>query len=258
MKPVRFPNSATVRAPERFVLRGGRWGRIDIPVRYGVFDHPVGGRCLVDTGYSARVTAGPRSLLLRLYASVLGPKLTAEALPAAEPNVDTILLTHLHADHVSALKDYPGAKVYADVAALDAFLAQSRFSQLRHGMFAELLPDGLRDRVIDFASLPEAELAYGLGIGRDIFGDGSVLAAPLPGHMQGHTGIVWMGGATPLLYAADAEWMMPAVLEDRSPGYPARFILHDRNAAQDTARRIRTFVENGGKVVLCHDPEPVQ
>lgn len=250
-----FPNSAFVSAPERLVLKGGRWQGVRIPVRYGRFDHRTFGRCLIDTGYSPRVTLGKRSLPLWLYSKILNPKLTPQALPAAEPNPACILLSHLHADHVSALRDYPGACLFADGEAIDHFLDQGWLGRTHKGCFKELLPDDLRARAVRFETLPKIEAPHGLGLAADIFGDGSVLAVPLPGHMRGHTGFLFRNPVAPLLYAADADWLSRAILEDRSPGYPARLILDDPAAAVQTALRIRNFVELGGRLVLCHDPE---
>jgi len=246
-----------VRAPERFVLAGGRWKWIDIPVRYGVFDHTAAGRCLVDTGYSQRTLRGKRSIALRAYAAVLRPKLTGQALPAAETKVETILLTHLHADHISALRDYPNAKLYANGEAVRHFLDGAHRSGVRHGFFREMMPDDFQERFIAFETLKEVEAPFGLGLAADVFGDGSVLAVPLEGHMRGHTGIVWTTGERPLLYAADAEWMYEAIIGDRPPGPPAKLILDNVEEARRSAARIRRFVEGGGDVVLCHDPEPL-
>jgi glyoxylase-like metal-dependent hydrolase (beta-lactamase superfamily II) len=253
-----FPNSAVVRAPERAVLRGGSWSTIDLAVRYGRFQHPVGGAGLIDTGYSARVAEGQRSLPLRAYAAILRPKLTADTLPVAQPHADVILLTHLHADHVSALRDYPMARIVADRAAVEHYLAASRLDGLRHGFFRELLPDDLLDRLTAVESLPLVEAPFGLGAAGDVFGDGSVLATPLPGHMRGHTGYLWTGSPRPLLYAGDAQWLRRAVMEDRPPGAPARWVLHNAALAHATARRIAAFASAGGEVVFCHDPEPAR
>lgn len=253
-----FPNSATVTAPERLVLRNGRWANIRLTVRYGRFDHPVAGECLVDTGYSQRVTHGRRSVPLSIYASILRPELSQDVLPAAFPDAGTILVTHLHADHVSALKDYPQARIFIDRQAVRAFLDQGALARIRHGLFSELLPDDLLERCEDYAACRQVEAPMGLGLSADIFGDGSVLGVPLPGHMRGHTGICWTGRDVPLLYAADAEWLFDAIKSERSPGFPARLILQDRRAARDSAERIRRFMAAGGEVVLCHDPAPLK
>lgn len=251
----RFVNSAFVRAPERFVLKGGAWRMIDLTVRYGVYDHPAIGRCLIDTGYSGRVTRGARSLPLKLYAGMFRPRLSGAALPGAEPAVDAILLTHLHADHVSALRDYPDARIYADGAGVDHFINGGMLGRVRHGVFRELLPTNFLDRLVRFETLAQVHAPLGLGRGRDVFGDGRVLAIPLPGHLRGHTGFVWPMLDRPLLYAADAQWLSRAVMEDRAPGPPARWIMDDLEGDKQTRRRIACFARAGGEVVYCHDPD---
>ena len=204
-----FPNSATVRVPERLVLRGGRWTLVDLAVRYARFTHPIAGTCLIDTGYSARVTNGSRSSPLTLYAAILRPRLTNQALPSACPKADTILLTHLHADHVSALRDYPDAKLVADASAAEHFLEAGAISRTRHGVFKELLPGNFRKRIIGLDTLAQIEAPLGLGPARDVFGDGEVLAVPLPGHMRGHTGYLFAKQSVPVLYAGDSDWLPP-------------------------------------------------
>ena len=256
IKDLAFPNSAAVRVPERLVLKAGRWRQIDLAVRYGRFVHPVAGSCLIDTGYSGRVTRGRRSLPLRLYAAILRPSLTPHALPAALPRVDTILLTHLHADHVSALRDYPHTRLIGDAAALEHFLGAGAFGRTRHGVFRELLPEDIAARLTPLESLARVEAPFGLGAARDVFGDGEVLAIPLPGHMRGHTGYLFANQPVPVLYAGDADWLAQAIRETRSPGAPARWILDDPATGQRTAERLNAFTEAGGHMVLCHDPEP--
>lgn len=251
-----FPNSAFVRAPERLVLRGGDWRAIDIPVRYGRYSHAKAGGCLMDTGYSPRVTQGPRSLPLQLYASILRPSLQKDTITQQPSGIANILLTHLHADHISALRDVPDAKIYANGSGVDHFLNASELARVRHGVFAELLPDDFAQRLIRFETLPTIEAPLGIGQAWDVFGDGDVLAVPLPGHMRGHTGFVWPNLARPLLYAGDAQWLARAVMEDRAPGAPARWIMDDVEADKDTRRRIAAFARAGGEVMYCHDPAP--
>lgn len=258
IRDLSFPDSAGVTVPEALVLRGGRWRPVRLAVRYGRFTHPVAGICLIDTGYSPRVTRGKRSLPLIVYSAILRPRLTDEALPRACPQAGTILLTHLHADHVSALKDYPDACIFADLESARHFLQAGRFERSRHGVFRELLPDNLLSRITPLSSLPEIEAPFRLGPARDVFRDGSVLAIPLPGHMRGHTGYLFAGLDPPLLYAGDASWLARAIHETRPPGPPARWVLQDPAANTETAARLHAFVASGGRMVLCHDPDTVE
>lgn len=257
MRRPRFITSSIVRAPERFVLAGGRWAWIDIPIRYVVFEHPRVGVCLIDTGYTARVTHGPRSLPLSLYAALLRPRFRHDA-PRIDPaQIKAILISHLHADHVAGLKDHPQAQLFASGEGLDHYLGGGELKRVRHGVFRELLPDDLRNRATRFETLPQVEAPLGLGPAYDVFGDGEVLAVPLPGHMRGHMGFVWPKLERPLLYAADAQWLARAVMEDRAPGPPARWIMDDPHADVTTRQRIAAFARAGGEVTYCHDPEPL-
>jgi hypothetical protein len=75
--------------------------------------------------------------------------------------------------------------------------------------------------------------------------------------MRGHTGFVWPKLDPPLLYAGDAQWLARAVMEDRVPGAPARWIMDDMAADKDTRARIAAFARAGGDVIYCHDPAPL-
>ena len=251
IRPI-FTNTATIRTRSRLILKGGR-GTVDLQVRVGLILHPTAGPVLIDAGYGPQVTSAPgRSLLLRFYTRMLGPVLRAGQSPVdllaahgvAPEDVRTILLTHLHADHVAWLPAFPQARLITD--------GQTGGS-LRHGVFRELLPNDLPDRQADLRGFGQAALPFGLGHGFDIFGDGSVLGLPKPGHAPGHYGLVFTGDR-PLLYAVDAQWMLAAVTEDRIPGFPASLIAANGAAMRESAALVRRFHDAGGEVMLCHDP----
>lgn len=261
MKPV-FANSAFVTAPERLFLRGGAWRRVPLKVRYGFFRHPTAGAVLIDTGYGPSVTQGPRSLALRLYNRVLGPSLLADGQPETvlrrlglkPEDVSTVIVTHFHADHVAGLNLFPKARIVAKVEVLRTILKQSAYKNLRHGVFSELLPPDLASRVEDVDGVAVREAPFGLGRGRDLFGDGSVLAVDLPGHAEGHFGLCFANLPVPLLYAVDAQWCAEALEEGRRPGFPASLIADDPSALAESTRRVLAFRQAGGEVLLCHDP----
>lgn len=262
MTPV-FANSAFVSAPERLAVRGGGRHPLRFKVRYGVHQHPTAGLVLIDTGYGPRVTEGAgRSLPLRLYARLLRPELVEDHQPvrvldrlgASTADVAAIVLTHFHADHVAALHLFPKAKIYAKAAVLARIRARSRFANLRHGIFDELLPQDLSSRIVDIDQLPVRPAPHGLGEGADLFGDGETLAVDLPGHAEGHFGICFAAQLVPLLYAVDAQWCAAALAPGKAPGLASALVASDRRALAASTRRVAAFVENGGDVLLCHDP----
>lgn len=259
-----FANSATVRAAERLMLRGGSWTSAALRVRYGFFIHPVAGPVLIDTGYGPTVTQGEaRSGALKFYTRILRPELHAAQSPEAllarhglkSTDVTTIIVTHFHADHVSELNCFPQARLILD---LDAFHALGRLGalmRLHYGIFMELLPGDLERRALDVARMPRVKAPCGLPDGFDLFGDASVLGVPLPGHGHGHFGVCFANESPPLLYGVDTQWLNRAILEDRAPGYPAQLLFSDKAAVPRSNAILRTFCKNGGRLVLCHDPE---
>jgi glyoxylase-like metal-dependent hydrolase (beta-lactamase superfamily II) len=256
-----FVNSAYVDTFAQFLHAGAGWRRLAAPVRFGFFRHPQRGAVLVDTGYCARTTAAAgRSLILRIYAAVLRPALLRKGLAleflarqgVAAEDVRTIILTHLHADHLSALKDFPGAEI---ITSADSLRLLGEPGRWRHGVFDELIPDDLPARARLIEDLPEAPLPSPLPIGRDLFGDGLVQAVPLPGHMAGHFGLHFAGHSPAFVYGSDAQWLQEALRSGGAPSFPLSAVIDDRGAAQATSERLREFAQQGGDVLLCHQTE---
>ena len=249
-----FHTHATIPAPERLVLSGGSWRRRHLPVRYGVLERPGHGPVLIDAGWP--VARPGDGVVPRLYRTLLRARVDRAADPAkilaplGAP--EAILLSHLHADHVGALPEL-SAPIHASRGALDRALAHPRRA-LRHGVATGLLPDPAAVTDLDGGDVP---LPHGLGLGRDVLGDGSVLSVPLPGHADGQTGFLMPSFEPHVLYAADAQWLLPAILEDRLPRGPMTAVYHDAPAVPRIAARLRAFVEAGGRLVLNHDPAPV-
>lgn len=261
MSAPRFLNSAIVQVPERVVLRGGSWRRIALGVRYGMVEHPEFGPVLIDTGYGPRVTrAAQRSTALKLYNAVLRPRLVEDDLPLAAlqragyaaTDVRRIVVTHFHADHVAALRDFPNARFIASGAAWQAIVRMRNGQRLHSGIFSELMPPDFVSRLLPIETLPERSAPLGLGTGRDVWGDGSCLAVDLPGHAIGHFGLLWAQSDPPLLYATDTTWLADA-LDDRMPGGIARIVYEDEAAMRKSAGLVAGFRRAGGRVILCHD-----
>ncbi|MBZ9660987.1 MBL fold metallo-hydrolase [Mesorhizobium sp. ESP-6-4] len=260
-----FANSAWVSAAERLILRGGRWQSVRLRVRYGLFFHPTAGPVLIDTGYTSEALSGERrSRTLRLYGALLKPELNADeqVLPVlrrfdlSPDDIRTIIVTHFHADHISGLSLFRNARFIASDAAWARVKARGPGRNLRHGVFAELFPPDFEARLEGISAKPRVTPQGAIPGGGDLFGDGSVIAVDLPGHADGQFGLLFTGPAQPLLYAVDAQWLLNALTESRTPGFPATLIAEDAAAIEPTSAMLRRFLASGGEVMLCHDPAP--
>lgn len=257
-----FANTALVQVRERLVLRGGSWRRkLALKVRMGILECR-GGLVLIDAGYGTEALQAPgRSFGLRAYGWALRPQLLPEGAPDvalarlgyAPQDVAAVILTHFHADHVSTLKRFAQARLIAHRPAFEAVAGRGAWANLHRGIFPELLPQDMAARLVDVTALPQVAAPLGLGSGRDLLGDGTVLAIDLPGHAEGHFGLCFPTLPRPLLYAVDAQWLAQA-LPDRVPGFPASRVAADPLAVAPSAARVAAFAAAGGEVLLCHDP----
>jgi glyoxylase-like metal-dependent hydrolase (beta-lactamase superfamily II) len=166
-----------------------------------------------------------------------------------------VIITHFHADHISGLRRFTNAQFIVDRAAAQSVLSGSTISNLRHGVFKELLPSDFAERLIDMRDQPIYSEHPNLPDGLDVFGDQSVIAVPLPGHTHSHFGVYFPTLTRPLLYATDVQWLRTALMNDRLPGFPASISTADVAQARRSAEYVRDFAQSGGDVILCHDPE---
>jgi glyoxylase-like metal-dependent hydrolase (beta-lactamase superfamily II) len=255
-------NSATLAVPSRLVLRGGRWSAINVTVRYGVIDRGTDGLTLVDTGYGPAVTeGGARSRAVRLHNALLRPRLLAAGQPLAmlaargksAADVRSIVVTHFHPDHIANLADFPKAAIIASGAAGEVIRSMGPLRRMRHGLLPQLLPPDVWQRLVPFEGLQSKPTWTRLGLGHDIFGDGSYLAIPLPGHAIGHFGLLWREANGPVCYGADAAWTLEALAENRAARMLRALVFANGKQGAMSANLLRAFMAEGGEVRLAHE-----
>ncbi|GCD20769.1 MBL fold metallo-hydrolase [Cellulomonas algicola] len=216
--------------------RGAGRAPVRFPALVGVVRH-AGGVVLVDTGYAPRVVEALSHGIDRVYGGLLpvhvGPDESAVAQLAARgidaDDVTHVVVTHLHADHVGGLRDFPAARVVVARRAVDEIARVRGVGRLRRGLAPVLLPDDLADRLLDPMTLPRADDAdvEPLGGARDLLGDGTVVVVPLPGHATGHLGVLVRTATRDVLLVGDAAWDRRAVTHRELPAPVVRLLSAD-------------------------------
>ncbi|MFD2329016.1 MBL fold metallo-hydrolase [Cohnella sp. GCM10020058] len=219
--------------PEFVTIRGGSLRTAAYPAGFALIRHPVQGWILFDTGYSARFEALTQRLPYALYRRLTPVRYREEdaavrqleRLGIRADEIGTVILSHFHADHIAGARDFPRARfLYPE----DAYAPLRRLGPVRStraGFLPGLLPDEFADtaapieRTAPWMPLPGPSP---IGGGRDLLGDGSLIAVSLPGHAAGQIGL--------LLHAAD--WQPPTPADaNAAPAAPGRAVATDFPAA---------------------------
>jgi N-acyl homoserine lactone hydrolase len=112
-----------------------------------------------------------------------------------------ILLSHLHWDHVSGIPDLPGVALRINRVEFDA--AQLGLLDAQGSLVRHLMGDNPIE-LFDCAGPSYAGFRSSL----DLFGDGSIIIVPLPGHTAGQVGMFVNRSNGPRLFVlGDAAWI---------------------------------------------------
>ncbi len=241
-----------------WVLTSKRWTAL-LPINVFVIEHRDG-LVLFDTGQDrASITdptyfpSGP--LLGSLFSMArfelaAGQTLSAqlERIGYRAADVRTVVLSHLHGDHIGGLREVAQAELLVSRPEWDTL--SGSWPELAGIMRRHIELPGLRWRQIEMTPLHDPALAP-FDTGHDLFGDGSLVLVPTPGHTAGSISlIVRRPGKPTLALVADLTYAAGLLSSGRLPGVGDRRVLR---RSTDMMNQLR--VATPGLVVLpTHDP----
>jgi len=252
---------------EAFALRGGRWRPVRFFSMFALLRHPTAGAVLFDTGYSPHFLKATARWPWGLYRAVTPvtletgwsavEQLDRAGVPPAE--VRHVFVSHLHADHVGGLRDFPHAAIHVAREAWQDVAGRTAFGQLRRAFVPSLLPDDFQARAQWLEEKPVVTLGpawAGLHQARDLLGDSSLLAVPLPGHAAGQHGLLFQSRQGPVLLAADGAWMRRAVREN-APPHPLTCLIQNLPQTRATLQMLHELHRHRPdlEIVPSHCPE---
>ena len=219
-------------------------------------EHPSAGNIMIDTGFHPSVAVDPKQSLGRLFTFVfrdfeMDPSQAAAGqLRAANvdpASVTTVLMTHLHADHASAMSEFPGATFVFSDREWESATDQGP----THGYRKQQFDHAFDYRTVDFEA-PEADSFASFGRSVDLFGDGSVRLVATPGHTNGHMSVVLRLNGREALIAGDAIYMLKTLTHSHMPPR-----TEDEHNFRRSLREIQLYAEQtpGALIIPGHDIE---
>lgn len=165
-----------------FAYRGGSFGDTRIFGMGSILvSHPQG-NLLFDTGFGKDVDlhVAKMPLLMRMTTKYKREETVAAQLAQAGvplTDISRIVLTHAHWDHVSGIPDLAGVQIMTSQEEAQFIESDDPMAALIHG-FPDLAIAPLNYREGPYLGFPNSF---------DVFGDGSVVMVPAPGHTPGST-----------------------------------------------------------------------
>ncbi len=200
----------------------GRRKRIWLPVSAYLIEHPKG-LLLFDTGWHREVSPnGVYDRIAQVRHLGVGHFLINQALlPKGEAlveqlaaknilpeNIDCVIMSHLHTDHASGLRQLTGAKKFL-VSAPE--LDDTKKFPIR---YVASMWDGINFETFDFAETG----AGPVGRSFDFFGDGSIELINIPGHTSGLTAMKISSGGKFVLLFSDGGYAAKSWQQEIPPG----------------------------------------
>ena len=236
-------------AKENHTIKGG--GHIDIKffALWGLIKHPTQGYILFDTGYTKRFFEATKRYPNKLYAKLTKVFLNDDDTVKEQlrkNNIDCneinhIIISHFHADHVGGLKDFQNAQFHVSQVALDHVNNISRSLAFSKGILTDLIPSDLNERtlIIEEHSIKLTDPIFNHKY--DLFGDETIMVFNLGGHAAGQIGILLETEKDHYFLVADACWNMKAITEDKLPSPIVRLFFDSWKDYKQSIAKLKTF-----------------
>jgi N-acyl homoserine lactone hydrolase len=220
-----------------------------------VVRHPSAGTILIDTGMHPNASehlrqdfGGPMGLFFRNLRTA-DESFDAQlcALGIESGNVERVIMTHLHVDHTSGMRQLPKAEF---ICSREEWVAtRGRFAAAK-GYVRHHLPAAARMQLLDFDRDGEPYEVFAKTI--DLLGDGTIRLISTSGHTVGHLSVLLrLTHGRQVLVIGDAAYTLRNIYEEILP-----MLTADDGASVRSMREIKAFAEREPAAILVpsHDP----
>ncbi len=226
---------------------------------WALLDIPNLGYVMFDCGYSNHFINETRKFPDRLYrwATPVFLEETETALSQLKSlniqptDIQYVIISHFHGDHIAGLKDFPNAKFICTESALHEVQEKDGFSAVRKGIIKGLLPNDFYARVSILEHFCDESYTDKFGLKHfQIFNQQNFELVLLEGHARGQIGFIFEHEQQKLFFATDAAWDYDTYKQGIYPMKVVKIFIDSWNQLIETQKKLRKYEEANPDVTL--------
>ena len=235
-----------------FIYRGGSWSdNYDSGMAAILVQHPTA-TFIFDAGFGNNVDEHIKSIPSLMQALTTYDKETSAAAQLKEHGIDPAgirmaIISHSHWDHISGLEDFPQAEAWFPKEEAD-FIETLPARELAKQMGEKL-------KIHRFEMSGPAYENFERSF--DVFGDGSIVLVPLPGHTPGSIGMfVNLRSGKRFLFIGDLTWAIEGIqLPAERPWMSRTLADYDQESVRRSIVRVHELAREYPELVVvpAHD-----
>lgn len=245
-------------ASAKHVVKGDKDEMIKFHALFALLHHPEKGWILFDTGYTSRFYESTKSYPNRIYANATKVVITdadeiknqIKSIGLETSDIQNIIISHFHADHIGGLKDFNNATIYCTKKAYQKSKKISSLFAFSKGVLKDLIPDDIEERLVfieDFSTSNRDDI---FGVTYDLFQDSSVIIYNLPGHAAGQIGIEFETQKEKYFLVADSCWDERAYKEGKLPNSIVRLFFDSWKDYKDSLGKVSSYHKKFPDVII--------
>ncbi len=242
----------------KHVVKDDKSKLIKFNALFALILHPTKGYVLFDTGYTERFFDATKSFPNKIYALATKVNLNKseevisqlESHGISTDDINHVIISHFHADHIGGLKDFKKAKFYCTKKSYNQVTSISDYFAFSKGILKQLIPSDFNDRVCFIENNSSLVNDNIFGHAYDLFNDGSIKVYNLPGHAAGQIGIHIQTIKKDYFLLADACWDKRAIYNDKYPSKIVKLFFDSWNDYMSSLNKIKQYNNQFPKTIL--------
>ncbi len=246
------------------LLKGADKSNVSVPALFFLIEHPVHGNILFDTGYSTRYFEATKAFPFSLMNKITPVKITEKENAISQllennltsKQIQTVILSHLHADHAGGIADFNHSTIYVDKNEW-RYGQQSKLKLLWKGYLRQMY-EKINLSSLEQLDFEESGHPYGpFGNTIDLLKDGTIILVPFPGHAIGQFGLLLnISNQERYFLIADSAYVRDNYQMNQGGSFLSRLAHYNSSQYESNFPILQqTEIDNPNLVIIpSHDP----